>query len=605
MIARSSHATPLLKLLLVLALAALLTAIAAAAGARASVMPGGNSGWLVVASRPDVNQAISVAGGYANRFPQTSVFQSNNGWYAVSIGWMRQPEGNSYKSSLIASGAIPSDSYFHNGERFQYVVWSATGLTGGPSRGLFSATLISPPASGSFGTSPPSPQARVSGLSPSGDNYLSLRTGPGTGYREITRLRENTPLTVLGRSGSWMNVALQDGRSGWAYGGYISTLPGSQVSQPRQDLAPQDPAQQDQTARAFSPPRSGIVGDLTASGDTFLSLRADAGTQHSEIARLLTGTEVKMLAQKGAWVEVELANGMRGWAFGRYLDAVPATAANQQANAPDIPVFGPPPGNGEAAGSTPPGAVPGGNPNLPDLSTLPDGRRVALVMGNSAYEHAPLLPNPKNDATRLTDSLKRLGFTVILGLDQSKVAMESTIRSFVRNMNDADVALFFYAGHAMQMNGRNYLIPVDAKLEDATAVDFETIELGTVLDYMNAPGRLSIALLDACRDNPLSRRFARNFSASRGSSVNRGLAAPEAGGGNILIGYATAPGEVALDGDGDNSPFTAALLKHIETPSLEIEIMMKRVKADVYAATSGSQSPWHNSALRREFYFLR
>ncbi|WP_428688618.1 caspase family protein [Roseibium sp.] len=588
-----------LKFLLILVFAGVLTAVSAVAGARASVMPGGNSGWLVVASRPDANQAISVASGYVGRFPKTSVFQSNNGWYAVTIGWMRQPEGNAYKARLIASGAIPGDSYFHNGERFQYVIWSATGLTGGASQGLFSATLLVPPGSGSFGASPPAPRAYVSGLNPDGDNYLSLRTGPGTGYREITRLRENTQLTVLARKGSWVNVALGNGQSGWAYGKYITASPSYSAPSIPQTTPP--PA----SARAFSPPRAGLVGDLSPSGDTYLSLRTGAGTQYAEIARLLEGTEVKMLAQQGAWIEVELDNGMRGWASGRYLAAAPENQRQQQAAAPDIPIIGPAPQSGQNAGSQSSGQASAGNTKLPDLSTLPDGKRVALIMGNSAYDNAPFLPNPKNDAVRLTDALKRLGFTVILGLDQSKVAMESTIRSYVRNIRDADVALFFYAGHAMQMNGKNYLIPIDAKLEDATAVDFETIELGTVLDYMNAPGRLSIALLDACRDNPLSRRFARNFSASRSSAASRGLAAPQAGGGNILIGYATAPGEVALDGDGDNSPFTAALLKHIETPGLEIEIMMKRVKADVYATTGGSQSPWHNSALRREFYFIK
>ncbi|MDN3718423.1 caspase family protein [Roseibium salinum] len=346
----------------------------------------------------------------------------------------------------------------------------------------------------------------------------------------------------------------------------------------------------------MNPPRSAIVGDLSGSGDDFLSLRSGAGGGHAEVARLLEGTEVRMLTQQGAWVEVELTNGMRGWTYGSYLAAAPPQQGADQAAAPDIPVIGPEPRSDQQASPT---------AGLPDLSTLPEGKRVALVIGNSDYEHAPLLPNPRNDATRLTETLERLGFTVILGLDQSKVAMEGSVRSFVGATRDADVALFFYAGHAMQMDGRNLLIPIDAKLEDSTAADFETIELGTILNYMNAPGRLSIALLDACRDNPLSRRFARTFGASRSSFVSRGLAAPEAGGGNVLIGFATAPGEVALDGDGDNSPFTIALLKHIETPGLEIEIMMKRVKADVYEATQGSQSPWHNSALRREFYFLK
>nr|WP_319386151.1 caspase family protein [uncultured Roseibium sp.] len=567
--------------------------------ARAAVIPGGNGGWLVVASRPSAPEAINTARGFAGRFPQTTVFQSNNGWFAVSLGWMTQPDGNRYRASLISSGAIPGDSYFHNGQRFQFAIWSATGVTGGASQSLFASTRISAQPPGRPAPAPSAQQAYVTGLDPSGDNFLSLRTGPSTRYREIARMGANTPLTILGRSGTWLNVALSDGRTGWAYGKYVSSAP-AYTAPPAVAPAPVAPAAA--AKRSITPPRRGVVGNLSASGDTFLSLRTGAGPSFAEIARLLEGTGVTMLAQQGAWFEVELSNGMRGWAYGRYLDA----AQPRQSASNTIPTIGPDKDENDAA---PPPATPTeltqSGPNLPDLGTLPEGKRVALIIGNSAYEHAPVLPNPKNDATDLMESLKRLGFTVILGLDQSKVAMEGTVRAYVRAIQDADVALFFYAGHAMQLSGRNYLIPIDAKLEDQTAVDFETIELGTLLDYMNAPGRLSIALLDACRDNPLSRRFSRSLGVSRSSQVERGLAAPQAGGGNILIGFATAPGEVALDGDEDNSPFTTALLSHIETPGLEIEIMMKRVKADVYDATRGTQSPWHNSALRREFYFRK
>jgi uncharacterized protein YraI len=549
--------------------------------ARAAVMPGGNNGWLIVASRPEVSAAVSVARGYENRFPQTTVFQSNNGWYAVTIGWMNQAAGNTYKSQLVSTGAIPNDSYFHNGERFQFVVWSATGVTGGASQSLFAATRLNAEPGGSQDTGQQSPQGYVTGLNPRGDNYLSLRTGPGGRYQEIARMGPNTRLTILGRSGSWLNVALTSGRSGWAHSRYIASLPTNTPNVTPPIITPPQV-----TKRTISPPKPGVVGDLSRSGDTFLSLRTGAGANFPEIARMLKGAEVQMLAQQGAWMEVELENGMRGWAHGSYLKVAEKTEVV------DVPIIRP-------------RKDPVQEDELEELITnLPDGKRVALVFGNSAYEHAPFLPNPKNDANDLTETLERLGFTVIRGLDQSKGAMEGTIRSFVRDIQDADIALFFYAGHAMQMGGKNFLIPIDAKLEDATSVDFETIELGMVLNYMNAPGRLSIALLDACRDNPLSRRFSRSLGTSRSSFVKRGLAAPVAGGGNVLIGFATAPGEVALDGDEDNSPFTTALLNHIETPGLEIEIMLKRVKADVYAATQGSQSPWHNSALRREFYFL-
>ena len=120
---------------------------------------------------------------------------------------------------------------------------------------------------------------------------------------------------------------------------------------------------------------------------------------------------------------------------------------------------------------------------------------------------------------------------------------------------------------------------------------------------MNAEGRISIALIDACRDNPLSRRFQRVLGPSRSAFIGRGLAAPATGAGEVLIGFATAPGEVALDGDGDNSPFTTALLKHIDAVDLDVELMLKRVRQDVYDLTKKEQEPWVNSALRREFKF--
>lgn len=564
----------------------------------AAVIPGGNGGWLVVASRPNASEAVNVARGYASRFPKTTVFQSSNGWFAITLGWMTQPGGNRYKANLQSGGIIPGDSYFHNGQRFQFAVWSATGITGGASRSLITSTRITTGSGGVANPPTTSQNAFVSGLDPTGDNYLSLRTGPSTRYQEIVRMGLNTPLTILGRSGSWLNVALADGRTGWAYGKYIASAPGY-APPPQPSIAPAPVTPPTVAKRSITPPSPGVVGDLSGTSDNFLSLRSGAGTGHSEIARLLEGTRLSLLAQQGAWFEVELSNGMRGWAYGQYVDA----AKPRQSASQSVPVIGPDPQPDPNESKPRQRQETATSPKLPDLGTLPEGKRVALIIGNSAYEHAPPLPNPKNDATDLQESLKRLGFTVILGLDQSKIAMEGTVRAYVRSIQDADVALFFYAGHAMQLSGRNYLIPIDAKLEDETAVDFETIELGTVLDYMNAPGRLSIALLDACRDNPLSRRFSRSLGVSRSSQVERGLAAPQAGGGNILIGFATAPGEVALDGDEDNSPFTTALLTHIETPGLEIEIMMKRIKADVYDSTRGTQSPWHNSALRREFYF--
>ena len=154
----------------------------------------------------------------------------------------------------------------------------------------------------------------------------------------------------------------------------------------------------------------------------------------------------------------------------------------------------------------------------------------------------------------MSATLRSLGFEVVEGEDLSKAGMDEKVQDFADKVNDADVALFFYAGHGMQVAGRNYLVPIDAKLERATSVDFETVDADRVLGYMSADKRVAIALLDACRDNPLARTFARSLGASRSAAVGRGLAVPSTPGGGLLIGFATAPGDVALDGEGKNSP---------------------------------------------------
>jgi uncharacterized caspase-like protein len=202
----------------------------------------------------------------------------------------------------------------------------------------------------------------------------------------------------------------------------------------------------------------------------------------------------------------------------------------------------------------------------------------------------------------MSDTLRSLNFEVIEGEDLTKTAMEGKIQDFAEKVSDADVALFFYAGHGMQVSGKNYLIPIDAKLERATAVDFETIDADRVLGYMSDEDRVSIALLDACRDNPLARKFARNLGASRSAAVGQGLAIPTAVGGGLLIGFATAPGDVALDGEGKNSPFTSALIRHLPEKGLEIEQVLKRVKADVIKDTDNQQRPWVNSDIAVNVY---
>ena len=224
--------------------------------------------------------------------------------------------------------------------------------------------------------------------------------------------------------------------------------------------------------------------------------------------------------------------------------------------------------------------------------------RVALVVGNSEYRHVAGLPNPRHDAGDIARALRRIGFEVVEGIDLDKAKMEEKVREFGRKLDHARTALFYYAGHGMQVAGRNHLLPVDAKLERAGDLSLETIDVSLVLSQMEADQRVNIVILDACRNNPLARSFAPKLG-TRSASVGQGLASIPSSIGT-LIAYATQPDNVALDGDGRNSPFTAALLKHIDTPGLEISSLLKRVRSDVVAATRGQQVPWDHSSLMGE-----
>jgi uncharacterized caspase-like protein len=229
-------------------------------------------------------------------------------------------------------------------------------------------------------------------------------------------------------------------------------------------------------------------------------------------------------------------------------------------------------------------------------------RRVALVMGNSAYQFTPHLPNPTNDAEAMASALQRLGFEVSKGIDLDRAETELLIREFTKKLPGADVALFFYAGHGMQVARQNYLIPVDAQLTDETDLHFEATDLNLVLNLMEREPRVNLVFLDACRDNPLSQKLARSMGSTRSTAVGRGLALVNAQDGSF-IAFATQPDNVALDGEGNHSPFTAALLNHIETPGLSLSEMMIRVRNDVKTTTNGQQVPKEESSLTSSFYF--
>jgi hypothetical protein len=231
--------------------------------------------------------------------------------------------------------------------------------------------------------------------------------------------------------------------------------------------------------------------------------------------------------------------------------------------------------------------------------------RVALVIGNSIYEHTIILDNPKNDARDMTVMLKGMGFEVIEGTDLDKHALEGKVREFAQRAKTADISMFFYAGHGLQVAGENYLVPVDAQLADESALTFELLKVSAVTHFMSGEGKIAIVLLDACRDNPLAKVLARSLAVSRSGNVGHGLAPLSTSAGGMLIGFATAPGDVAADGeDLENSPFTTALLKHFPQEGLELQQVMTRVKAEVLKLTDGKQRPWHNSDLAREVYLF-
>lgn len=224
------------------------------------------------------------------------------------------------------------------------------------------------------------------------------------------------------------------------------------------------------------------------------------------------------------------------------------------------------------------------------------GNRVALVIGNAAYRHAAALPNPRNDAEAVAAAFLRLGYDVELGTDLDKEEMDAALRRFGDRLEGAEAGVFFFAGHGIQVNGINHLLPVDARLPNERALSFETVNLQTVLAQMEAGTRVNLVFLDACRDNPLGRKLA----AAGRSTVGRGLARVDASTGT-LISYATKEGGIAIDGTGSNSPYTTALLRHMETPGLDVGLMLRRVRADVIRDTGNGQVPWEYGSLLDEF----
>jgi hypothetical protein len=226
-----------------------------------------------------------------------------------------------------------------------------------------------------------------------------------------------------------------------------------------------------------------------------------------------------------------------------------------------------------------------------------------LVFGNSTYQNAPLLPNGTSDAKAIASELEILGFDVSLSLDADLDAMRDSLEVFSARLRPGDVSLFYYAGHGLQVNGTNYLVPVDATLERPADLAFQGQSLDDVIEAITVEDNTAIVLLDACRNNPFAGKLLR-AKKSRNLNVGSGLAPVQAGKG-VYIGFATQPGNVALDGEQNHSPFATALLAHMATPGIDIEILMRRVRADVMEATDQQQVPWSNSSLVEPGFVFR
>ena len=228
-------------------------------------------------------------------------------------------------------------------------------------------------------------------------------------------------------------------------------------------------------------------------------------------------------------------------------------------------------------------------------------QRVALVVGNSDYQHTTKLKNPRSDAEAMSAKLKALGFEIIGGVDLDRRALVGELIKFGRAAEKADVALFFYAGHGLQVNGQNYLVPVDALVEFEAEIDISLVSLSGVMQQLERGSRTNIVFLDACRDNPFAKDLSKTMN--RGAmSLSKGLGRVQSESGTF-VAFATQPDAVASDGAGQNSPFTTALLKYIGEPGEGISDMMIEVRNDVMAATDGKQVPWDSSSLTGKFAF--
>lgn len=232
---------------------------------------------------------------------------------------------------------------------------------------------------------------------------------------------------------------------------------------------------------------------------------------------------------------------------------------------------------------------------VPIVTTPETGRRVALVVGNSVYSRAGTLVNPVNDAKAVAAALKRVGFQEVRErLNLSLMEFNKELKAFSDSVEQSDWAVIYFAGHGLEVGGRNYLIPVDAELVSDRHLEEEAINMSRLLDKLEPAKELRLVILDACRNNPFIARMARGRQLQR--SVSAGLAElPDTGG--VVVAYAARAGTIALDGTGSNSPYAEALVAHLEEPGLEINFLFRKVRDKVMQATANKQEPWTYGSL--------
>jgi tetratricopeptide (TPR) repeat protein len=266
---------------------------------------------------------------------------------------------------------------------------------------------------------------------------------------------------------------------------------------------------------------------------------------------------------------------------------------------------------------TPTLSVPAAPPATTKADAAKQGRRVALVIGNSAYQNVPALANPQKDALAIAASLRNVGFEVIMSNDVTREKMVDSLRNFANEAEKSDWAVVYYAGHGMEVGGVNYLVPIDAKIAVDRDIQYEAVPLSQVLNAADTARKIKLVMLDACRDNPFTPRktaapevVAASMSTAGApittrSSNGRGLAEVKVTGATLVV-YAAKDGQVALDGDGGNSPFAVAVTQRVATPGVEINKIFRLVRDDVMEATAGRQEPYTYGSLpgKEDFFFV-